>query len=110
MFYKLITGFIFLGLLAGCSTAHHHYQEFNPDRELRYLDEQADEPLILPEDVVMLENYQSPYIIPAGPLPGPDAEPMNLVPPGGYPLWERAEEELERAKARTGTREDEDDA
>lgn len=107
MVYKIGFGIVSVGLLTGCMTLligcsmiSDRYREFAPDRDTEYLEETADDPLVLPNNVVMLENYYSPYIIPEGPLPGPDAEPMNLVPPGGLPLWERANAQLAEAKAR----------
>ncbi len=99
MVYKILMGLV-LFTIAGCSMISDRYREFAPDRDTEYLEEEADDPLVLPPDVVLLENYHSPYIIPAGPLPDPDEEPIKLVPPGGWPLWERANEDLEQAKAR----------
>lgn len=98
MYYKL--SMIVMALLLGaCSTVHHHYREFSPDRDTHYLDAYASGPLELPEGIHMAENQASPYIIPAGRLPGLDAEPMNLVPPGGLELWNKAQAELEKTKA-----------
>lgn len=105
MDYKFGIGFALISLLCGCSMISDRYREFAPDRDTEYLEEEAEEPLELPEGMTMYENYHSPYIIPAGELPGEEAEPANLVPPGGLPLWDRANEELERTKARVEARE-----
>jgi uncharacterized lipoprotein len=88
--FNLGLGFTLLALLSACSTINHHYREFAPDRDTAYLDANTNNPLVLPAGVSMLENYHSPYIIPAGPLPGEDAEPIKLVPPGGRALWDKA--------------------
>lgn len=103
MVYKFYLGLAVM-MLSGCSLMSDQYREFVPDRDTEYLEEKADDPLLLPEDMTLYENYHSPYVIPSGPLPDPDEEPIRLVPPGGMPLWEKANEELERAKARDAKR------
>ncbi|MGA2655246.1 MAG: hypothetical protein ABSF18_04630 [Gammaproteobacteria bacterium] len=108
MVYKFWTGLALI-LLSGCSMLGEQYREFVPDRDTEYLEEEADDPLILPEGMTLNENYHSPYIIPDGPLPDLDEEPISLVPPGGMPLWERANEELEKAKARKAAAEEKEE-
>ncbi len=109
MTYKLIISVIAMLGLTACSTINHHYREFAPDRDTAYLEANTNNPLVLPDDVVMLENYQSPYIIPAGPLPGPDAEPIKLVPPGGFALWNQAKAQLAKQEEQEQEGEEEDD-
>ncbi len=110
MVYKICQiglGFSLL-LLSACSTIGDQYHKFVPDRETVYLEAEANNPLVLPEGMVLVENQQSPYIIPAGPLPGEDAEPMNLVPPGGQALWDRAKAQVAQQEARAAQQENDE--
>ncbi len=84
---------------SGCATMVESYRTFAPDRDTAYLDARSSPPLALPEGVTLADNFHSPYIVPFGPLPGPDAEPMTLMPPGGLAVSEKAEQEVKRQEA-----------
>ncbi|HLF66861.1 MAG TPA: hypothetical protein VI522_04515 [Gammaproteobacteria bacterium] len=91
-----LPGIMLITLLSGCSTMVDSYRTFAPDRDTAYLDATASPPLLLPEGVTVADNFHSPYIVPSGPLPGPDAEPISLMPPGGEAVSAKAQQEVER--------------
>lgn len=103
--------FMMIGLSA-CSTIKESYYTFAPDRDVAYLDATVADPLVLPEGMTVVGNFQSPYVVPAGPLPGPDAQPLSLVPPGGKAVWDEAKVQVakeEAAKAAKEAKEDEEE-
>jgi hypothetical protein len=83
-------------VLTACSTIQETYYHFTPNRDTAYLGAEVADPLVLPAGMEVIGNFQSPYIVPAGPLPGEGAEPLNLVPPGGRAVWDEAKANVAR--------------
>ncbi len=68
--------------LMGCGSLKKQWTEFAPDRDTVYLDAYAAPTLSMPEGLAMNKAYLSdPYPLPKGPLPGPEAEPVDIYPP-----------------------------
>ncbi len=69
-------------ILSSCGKIEKQYRAYTPDRNTAYLEHETSAPMVVPANLnVDPENMQNYYPLPEGPLPPPDAEPVDIVPP-----------------------------
>ena len=68
-------------LLMGCQSIKKEYRAVVPDRDTLYTKEVISPPLKMPQGLA-LQHPEDFYPIPAGQLPKPGTEPIDVTPPG----------------------------